>query len=336
MNDRRNDPMANTQPALWYYCNLRDTSETSCVVPMAQEHRRAARGDTTALVERPPRSVAFTGETDDELSVPRSTFVLAADFAATSDGTIAKVGRGVSREKDTASERVATEPVAPAVVEGGGSFALETEAVYSMEKSVVRVVAAEEEGGGGGGQVEATAVEVEQDAVEVVAVITDTVVDVVVAEAVETVAKSRESYSSAGRDDAGTDATTCAATVAKTASDVVGALGSSLTPDVSTAAKRTTGDACTTASQPKSSNVSAQEAVGSTCAAEVDEDLESEIDETMVIDRDVAATEAAAAPDAQTSSLSFLPEQIRNNSYAVSSVAVAVAAAVAATLLARR
>ena len=330
--------MDNMRPALWYYCNLRDTSETFCEVPMAQEHQRAARVDTTALVERPPRSVAFTGETDDELSVPRSTFKLAAEFAATSDVTVVEVGRDVSREGDTASERVATEPVAPAVVDGGGSSALETEAVYSMEKSVVEVVAVEEEeeGGGGGGQVEATAVEVEQDAVDVVAVATDTVVDVVTVETVGTVAKSRESRSSAGREDAESDARTCAATVATTAHGVVEALGSSLAPDVSMAAKRTTDDACTTASQPKSSNVSAPEAVEATCAAEVDEDLESEIEETMVIDRDVAATEAAAAPDAQTSSLSFLPEQIRNNSYAVSSVAVAVAAAVAATLLARR
>ncbi|KAI9987140.1 hypothetical protein PInf_023015 [Phytophthora infestans] len=70
-------------------------------------------------------------------------------------------------------------------------------------------------------------------------------------------------------------------------------------------------------------------------AAKVVEEPESEIDETMVIDPVVAAKEAAAV-EAQTSSFSFIPEQIRKHSYAASSVAVAVTTAIVATLVARR
>ncbi|ETO85595.1 hypothetical protein F444_00746 [Phytophthora nicotianae P1976] len=69
--------------------------------------------------------------------------------------------------------------------------------------------------------------------------------------------------------------------------------------------------------------------------AKVVEEPESEIDETMVIDPVVAAKEAAAV-EAQASSFSFIPEQIRKHSYAASSVAVAVTTAIVATLVARR
>jgi hypothetical protein len=257
---------------------------------------------TNASVER---SLTFDVPVDDELAVPRSTFVLAA---ATSDSLRLKGARD-TKEGETKSEWVATEVVA----EGGG-FVLETEAVSLVEKeTIVEVVTVEEEEVVG----QATSsVEIEQEVVEVVAAVKNEHVDVAV---VQTVEKEVLKTSEEG-----------AVTKGKMEEEVVEAVGVSVAAELPTA-----DDEFKTAIQLESFEAFAVEAVEVTCAAMVNEDPNSEIEETMVIDRDVAATEAADSK-ARSSSLSCIPDHIRNNSYAVSSVAVAVAAAVAATLLARR
>uniref|UniRef100_A0AAV1VP71 Uncharacterized protein n=1 Tax=Peronospora matthiolae TaxID=2874970 RepID=A0AAV1VP71_9STRA len=242
---------------------------------------------------------------DDELAVPRSTFVLAAGLAATLDSTSVEVARD-TEEEETALEGVATE-----ATEKGGGGVLETEAVGLIEEetivSLVTVETEEEEVS----QVIAS-VEIEQ---EVAAAVKNEEGGVAVAHAVE-----KEVLTTSGE---GVE------TTGMMEEKVVEAEG------VSVAAKLPiTHDECETAIQLESFEASAVEVVESTRAASVVEDPNSEIDETMVIDRDVAATEAADSK-ARTSSLSCIPDHIRNNSYAVSSVAVAVAAAVAATLLAR-
>ncbi|KAE8989270.1 hypothetical protein PF004_g19115 [Phytophthora fragariae] len=99
------------------------------------------------------------------------------------------------------------------------------------------------------------------------------------------------------------------------------------------AAKTVTDDVSDT--QSEVSEAPATEAVDPAPVAKVDEEPESEIEETMVIDAELAAKEASAA-NQETSSFSFIPEQIRKNSYAVSSMAVAVTTAIVATLVARR
>ncbi|CAI5743659.1 unnamed protein product [Peronospora destructor] len=96
-----------------------------------------------------------------------------------------------------------------------------------------------------------------------------------------------------------------------------------------------TDDESETETQSKMLETPAIEKIEAAAVAKVNEAPEFEIDETMVIDPDVAAKEAAAI-EAQTSSCSFIPEHIRNNSYAVSSVALAVTTAITAALLARR
>ncbi|KAE8990141.1 hypothetical protein PR003_g2063 [Phytophthora rubi] len=99
------------------------------------------------------------------------------------------------------------------------------------------------------------------------------------------------------------------------------------------AAKTVTDDVSDT--QSEVSEAPATEAVDPAPVAKVDKEPESEIEETMVIDAELAAKGASAA-NQETSSFSFIPEQIRKNSYAVSSMAVAVTTAIVATLVARR
>uniref|UniRef100_M4BEV1 Uncharacterized protein n=1 Tax=Hyaloperonospora arabidopsidis (strain Emoy2) TaxID=559515 RepID=M4BEV1_HYAAE len=289
------------QPASWYYCNVIDTVETSWVVPIAQDHRRADRVATKASVAR--FLTFFDVPMDDELAVPRSTFVLAA---ATSDSSNVEVARD-TEEGETELEWVATE-----VVGGGEGAVLETEVVGLIEKeTIVQLVTVEEEEEAVSQVM--TSVEIEQ---EVVVAVKNEEGDVAVAQTVE-----KEVLTTSGEG---------AETKGKMEEEVVEAVR------VSVATKLpTTDDECKTAIQLESSEVSAVEVVESTRAASVIEDPNSEIEETMVIDRELAATEAADSM-ARTSSLSCIPDHIRNNSYAVSSVAVAVAAAVAATLLARR
>ncbi|KAG7400899.1 hypothetical protein PHYBOEH_003810 [Phytophthora boehmeriae] len=78
--------------------------------------------------------------------------------------------------------------------------------------------------------------------------------------------------------------------------------------------------------------IDAAEPVSST---KIEDEPESEIGEYMVIDAEVAAKDAAVSKG-EVGMLGFISEQLRKNSYVVSSVAVAVATIVGATLAARR
>ncbi|CEG50054.1 uncharacterized protein PHALS_07783 [Plasmopara halstedii] len=100
----------------------------------------------------------------------------------------------------------------------------------------------------------------------------------------------------------------------------------------STLAKTVRDDESETETQSEKSEMNVTEAVETDVVVRVVAEPDSEIGETMVINPVVAAKEDAA----QTSSFGFIPEQLRKNSYAVSSVAVAVTTAIVATLMARR
>ncbi|OWY97748.1 hypothetical protein PHMEG_00031646 [Phytophthora megakarya] len=108
-----------------------------------------------------------------------------------------------------------------------------------------------------------------------------------------------------------------------------------VTPAKELTAKPATDDESETETQSVISEVTAMGAVESVAVAKTNKEPESEIDETMVFDPAIAAKEAAAI-ETQASSFSFIPDQLRKNSYTVSSVAVAITTAIVTTLVTRR
>lgn len=404
--------------ASWYYCNVLD-DEASAVVPVVQDRQNAVQVDTKAPAVRPAVSLALGAEVDDELAVARSTYVLSAAFAATSEPKTVKAEPGMKELKvETVAEQVAetvetvTEEVVSETAEvvAAEPVSIETEALeepVTGEEEVVepaKVEAAVEETV----SEVATVVETVHDAVEAVAVVEEEAVESVVGgeeersveleqvddePVVDDVAELSDVAAAAGEapastcevseekpldkaedvtldmiaeprklvtrmpsipededsaagvveesvdvdqvaEDAATDEAVELAAVQKTETvdEAVELPPAAEEEEVPAAAKPVMDDESETETQSEISEATALEAVES---AEVNEEPESEIDETMVIDPHVTAQEAAAA-EAQTSSYSFIPKQIRDHSYTVSSVAVALATAIAATLVARR
>ncbi|KAL3658474.1 hypothetical protein V7S43_016606 [Phytophthora oleae] len=389
--------------ALWYYCSVLD--EASNVVPVVQRLQNAVQDNLKAPAVRPASELTVGVEGDDELAVGRSTYVLAAAFTATPVEEVeiqkdlvivAEPVKGELKTEVAAVEVVTVKSVVEKVGEEAIDEAASTQEPFEEEGK--EVVAEEKVEGSAVVQEEAVAVEAKveetasdvavvetvNDAVEIVAVVEEEILDSVVAQAaveeksVEKEAEQPVSEPAVLEEPVAKDTTKDAEgaeapaveddiPIVDKAEDVIldidpeprklvtrmpsipedtesvhgvdDELPASENEDVveeePAPEKLIADDESETETQSEISEAPAIEAVESVPIAKVEGEPESEIEETMVIDPALAAKEAAAVRK-QTSAFSFIPEQIRNNSYAVSSVAVAVTTAIVATLVARR
>ncbi|KAG7391990.1 hypothetical protein PHYPSEUDO_002696 [Phytophthora pseudosyringae] len=359
--------------ASWYYCNLLE-DEVSAEVPVVQGLQSAVRGDLKVPAVRPSTALAWGAEVDDELTVGRSTYVLSAACAATPNATEKVEAEPVAVEavevessvpEQEPAEPVVTEAVAEAVevverenvepveeeeeVEkqeaateaAAQSIAVEEETIAEA-KETVREVATAHEAVETPAVVEdeETPVDVEQVAHEPVpepdqkladkAEDVTLVVDPEPRKLVTRMASIPEDDESVRGvdDDVPADENVTEDVVVEETEELVEAVPA----EEVAATKPVSDDESETETQSEISEATATEATEAAPVAKVLDEPESEIDETMVIDPAVATKEAVA----QTSPYSFIPEPIRKNGYAVSSVAVAVATAIAAALVARR
>ncbi|KAG6961055.1 hypothetical protein JG688_00009292 [Phytophthora aleatoria] len=373
--------------ATWYYCNLLD--EVSVEVPVVQAPQNAVDGGAKAPAVRPTAEVALGAEVDDELAVGRSTYVLAAAFAATVDSKAVKVEAepveqeavtepvvaetvemtveievaepvAVEKKPEVAKEEDASpieeEPTAPVAVDKVEEEAIDDAAADVVREVIEEALTAEEDSVTVEAEVEETVSEV-ATVVETVAVVDEVLVEPVAAQAadeqepVEVETAKEEEVASAAAE---VSSDIPDQKIAVMTLDTIEEPKLSIPEDEQSvhedkvpteADEKLVDQAATTEEEPAPAKPvteyeSETETQSEISEATVDvakavEEPESEIDETMVIDPVVAAKEAAAV-EAQTSSFSFIPEQIRKNSYAVSSVAVAVTTAIVATLVARR
>ncbi|KAG4060987.1 hypothetical protein JG687_00003968 [Phytophthora cactorum] len=369
--------------ATWYYCNLLD--EVSVEVPVVQAPLNAVDGGAKVPAVRPTAEVALGAEVDDELAVGRSTYVLAAAFAATVDSKAVKVEAepveqeavtepvvaetveievaepvAVEKKPEVAKEEDASpieeEPTAPVAVDKVEEEAIDDAAADVVHEVIEEALTAEENSVTVEAEVEETVSDV-ATVVETVAVVDEVLVEPVAAQAadeqepVEVETAKEEEVASAAAE---VSSDIPDQKIAVMTLDTIEELKLSIPEDEQSvhedevpteADEKLVDQAATTEEEPAPAKPvteyeSETETQSEISEATVDvakavEEPESEIDETMVIDPVVAAKEAAAV-EAQTSSFSFIPEQIRKNSYAVSSVAVAVTTAIVATLVARR
>ncbi|RMX69502.1 hypothetical protein KXD40_002703 [Peronospora effusa] len=317
---------------------------------------------------RPTASLACSPAVDDELAVGRSTYVLTASVAATS----AEVERAAIEPIETETDKIeavvhVVSPVKktvahPVTVEAEVQESLSEVATGSttvhdavkvvavVEDEVVDVIAATEKKPASIDDVahEGCAVALEEMDAEAAAsdVLAPALGDKVLGNNEDVIAEPKNHFTRKAfvPEDSGNSVEAAkgngeaahvvehgnAASMKKTIEVVEAAEASSTMKMI--AAIPATGDKFQTETQSEISETPAIEKVNIAAATKGNEVSESEIDETMVIDPDVVAKEAVA----QTSSFCFIPEPIRNNSYAVSSVALAVATAITAALLARR
>ncbi|KAG1700745.1 hypothetical protein DVH05_011604 [Phytophthora capsici] len=358
--------------ALWYYCN--EQGEASEAIPVVQRLQNAVQDDLKMSVVRPELKLVAGVEEADELAVGRTTYVLAAVFNATPNTTSVVVEK-VEIKKDlvaasepvkiTTKPDVAEEPVVDVKVEEEVTqIPLEEEATDVVEEKVKEPMVVHEEA-----EIKETVevVKTVKDAVEIVAVVEEDILDSVVAQAAteeDTVSEPKETVTQeTTKDEALLEQSD--APVVDEAEDVMIDVDPeprklvtrmpSIPEDTASVhdeipknedvveeeqeapahVKPIADYESETETQSEISEAPAIEAVEPVAIAKSEDEPESEIEETMVIDPVIAAKEAAAV-EKQTSAFSFIPEQIRNNSYAVSSVAVAVTTAIVATLVARR
>ncbi|CAH0522371.1 unnamed protein product [Peronospora belbahrii] len=350
--------------SLWYYCNLIDHNEALDVVPVVQSRQSAVQIDTKTL--RPTVSLVLEAVVGDELAVGRSTYVLSASIAAISleeeRAGIEHVGTelGNVRAVEAVVAKTVTHlnTVKEEIQENMNEVPAMVETAHNAIGELTRVdVAATEE------KKLVLRGDVAQDPVALEEVVPQAVAADIVAPTPEgtdldkiedmmpgVIAESKTKFSidkdliSEGKETSArvakqsveadcVDERIDAASVEKTA-QASETIDASPTVEVK-AANTATDNELDPELQSEKAEVLAIGTVQEAPAPKMNETLDSEIEETMVIDPDVAAKEAAES-ESQTSSFSFIPEQIRNNSYAISSVAVALATAITATLVARR
>ncbi|KAK1929808.1 Zonadhesin [Phytophthora citrophthora] len=377
--------------ALWYYCN--EQNEASRAIPVVQRLQNAVQDDLkTSVVRREPQLVVGVEE-NDELAVGRSTYVLAAVFNAISDMTSAVVEQEeIKKDLVAATEPVKVavkpdvveEPVVVVKVEEEMTPIVSKEETTDavVEKKIDEPVVVHEESVKTEVDEPVAVVETVKDAVELVAVVEEDILDSVVAQAsveeesAETEAEQPVSEpvvleetveKETTKDEALPEAPAVQSDipVVDKTEDVMLDVDPeprklvtrmpSIPEDTESvhdeipenedvveeeqeapASEKPIADyESETETQSEISEAPVIEAVEPVAIAKIEDEPESEIEETMIIDPIVAAKEAAVV-EKQTSAYSFIPEQIRNNSYAVSSVAVAVTTAIVATLVARR
>ncbi|CAI5743666.1 unnamed protein product [Peronospora destructor] len=339
--------------ALWYYCNLADDMKASDVVSFVQIRRSVVQVNANTV--RPTASLALRAVVDDELAVERSTYVLTASVAA------AEVERAATEPMETETVKVEAVALVVSPVEKTVAHRVTVEAEVQeslsevdtvVEVKDVDVIVAKEEKPASLDDVAVALEEMDSERVasnvlafasrgKVLDKTEDVMLDAIAEPEkrftrIASIPEDKENFVGVAKESGKTAYMVDhvnAASVEK-AMEVVEVVEASSTTKV-IAAIIATDDESETETQSKMLETPAIEKIEAAAVAKVNEAPEFEIDETMVIDPDVAAKEAAAI-EAQTSSFSFIPEHIRNNSYAVSSVALAVTTAITAALLARR